>query len=43
MLQGNGGATMLLAVLVFKFGGGLPAGMLLADGGADNNFGGPGH
>ena len=35
--------TMLLAALAIKFGGELPAGMLLADGGADIAFGGSGH
>ena len=30
-------------VLVIKFGGGSPAGMMQADGAADDAFGGPGH
>ena len=34
--------TMLLVDLAIKFDGGIPAGMLLTDGGTDNNFDGLG-
>ena len=43
MLQANCSAATLSTALAIKFGGGLPAVRLLADGGADNTFGGPRH
>ena len=39
----TGVQIMPLGALASKFGVGTPAGMLMADGGTDNAFGGPGH
>ena len=43
MLQVNGGATTMSAVLAIKFVGGIPADRLLANGGADDAYSGPRH